>query len=433
MSRVFRLLISSLLVASFLLPLAPPQQAHAEDIRAEIGAVRSAGEFHYFKETGHGVSGDFYHFFNRWGGIDVFGYPITEPFVEDGRTVQYFQRHRMEAWPEHPEPWRVQLTLLGDALFGPFEQAVPPPFDTSLTYYKETGHTVGKMFESFFFDKGDIVLYGYPTGEPYLEGGHWMQRFQRGRLEYRPENPPAYQVEPGLLGVVYLERLGAERAKELMKPVDPSTVAGEWFTWGAWTDYTWHYLPSKLKNNAVAVAAIDGTVLVPGQSWNFIPVLQVPGYVPGLGYGPGNSFIWMGGGGVCASATAMYRAAYNAGLDIPVAEPHSLASYPPWGWDATVEEGGLDLRITNNTDTEIRFRANIDYENGTMTYWVEGRTPPDRTVVRRGPYEIGYLSYVVYRDITYTKHPPKTETRYVSYYGIPGAVPQWVMDSQAEW
>jgi hypothetical protein len=53
-------------------------------------------ERRYFPETGHTASFSFLQFFNEKGGLDNFGYPVTELILENGRFVQYFQRAMME-------------------------------------------------------------------------------------------------------------------------------------------------------------------------------------------------------------------------------------------------------------------------------------------------------------------------------------------------
>lgn len=78
----------------------------------------------YFPETGHFVSAGFLAYWKSHGGVEIFGYPITEEFTEqnpetpagDGssRTVQYFQRARFEFHPELAgTAGEVQLGLLG--------------------------------------------------------------------------------------------------------------------------------------------------------------------------------------------------------------------------------------------------------------------------------------------------------------------------------
>jgi LPXTG-site transpeptidase (sortase) family protein len=73
----------------------------------------------YFAETQHTLIAGFQRFWRNNGGLAVFGFPLSEEFKEvnpqDGRayTVQYFERARFEYHPELPEPYRVELGLLG--------------------------------------------------------------------------------------------------------------------------------------------------------------------------------------------------------------------------------------------------------------------------------------------------------------------------------
>lgn len=74
---------------------------------------------HFFTETGHNLANAFLTYWQRNGGLAVFGYPISEEFVEtneaDGQpyTVQYFERNRFEWHPELQPPYNIQLGLLG--------------------------------------------------------------------------------------------------------------------------------------------------------------------------------------------------------------------------------------------------------------------------------------------------------------------------------
>ena len=68
----------------------------------------------YFPETQHTLSGKFLDYWQQNGGLALFGYPISEPVVENGVTVQYFQRNRFELHPDQAgTPYEVQLGLLG--------------------------------------------------------------------------------------------------------------------------------------------------------------------------------------------------------------------------------------------------------------------------------------------------------------------------------
>ena len=72
----------------------------------------------YFPETGHNLRGRFADYWVMHGGLDQFGYPLSEEFterLEDGReyTVQYFERARFEHHPENPAPYDVLLGQFG--------------------------------------------------------------------------------------------------------------------------------------------------------------------------------------------------------------------------------------------------------------------------------------------------------------------------------
>lgn len=74
----------------------------------------------YFPETGRSLDGTFLTFWEKSGGLPVFGYPLTDARIEinpdDGReyTVQYFERQRFEYHPENEDtPYAVQLGRLG--------------------------------------------------------------------------------------------------------------------------------------------------------------------------------------------------------------------------------------------------------------------------------------------------------------------------------
>ncbi|GBD09379.1 hypothetical protein HRbin22_01630 [Candidatus Thermoflexus japonica] len=87
-------------------PLAPPDQAvQSLPIAEALGLgtppippqrIPLGRPFRrYIPETGHTVSGMFLAFWLRHGGAKVIGYPITEPFIENGRVVQIFQRMKV--------------------------------------------------------------------------------------------------------------------------------------------------------------------------------------------------------------------------------------------------------------------------------------------------------------------------------------------------
>ncbi len=196
-----------------LLPLPRPASAQTAELAR------------YFPETGHNVPGVFLAFFDRRGGLATFGYPITEEFVDPltGLLVQYFQNARMEWHPDNPEPYRVQLGLIGDLLGKgqpplPASQ-IPAPSNPNCQYFRETGHSVCYQFRQAFWARGGLTVFGYPIAEFDLENGRIVQYFQRARMEWHPERPGDLKVSPGPVGLAQFEAAGY--SSSLLSPAKP--------------------------------------------------------------------------------------------------------------------------------------------------------------------------------------------------------------------
>src|SRR6185312_15529488 len=160
----------------------------------------------YFPETDHLVGNGFLKYWETFGGLAAFGYPISEEMTENGMTVQYFQRARFEWHPgADPSHFDVLLGLLGNEVTvgrqneAPF-QRVSATSDANCTYFAATGHRLCFGFRAYWQSHGGLAILGYPISEEFQENGFTVQYFQRQRLEYHPQNSPAWQVEGGLLG-----------------------------------------------------------------------------------------------------------------------------------------------------------------------------------------------------------------------------------------
>lgn len=70
-----------------------------------------------FDASGFQVCYSFLDFFKEHGGVNQFGYPISNIEAHDERIVQYFERARFEWHPELPPGQRVTLTDLGARYF----------------------------------------------------------------------------------------------------------------------------------------------------------------------------------------------------------------------------------------------------------------------------------------------------------------------------
>jgi hypothetical protein len=94
---------------------------------------RAGGPCRYFNETGYNVCNtEFRRYWERNGGLERFGYPIT-PLIQEtieGRSyqVQYFERRRMEFHPENAAPYNVLLGLLGRDVFTAGQPGRPCPY-----------------------------------------------------------------------------------------------------------------------------------------------------------------------------------------------------------------------------------------------------------------------------------------------------------------
>jgi hypothetical protein len=169
----------------------------------------------YFDVTRHYVCGEFLEYYETRGGLEIFGYPITEAFNDPTRgqmLVQYFQSARMELHEQNPDPYRVLLGLLTDELgyhFPPANEAQIPPRNNDLHhYFSETGHVVSYAFLDFFRAKGGIDIFGYPRSEFMYEDGRIVQYFQRARMEWYPEATSGSQMRLTSLGETYVDRFG---------------------------------------------------------------------------------------------------------------------------------------------------------------------------------------------------------------------------------
>lgn len=160
----------------------------------------------YFPETGHFVCGDFLDYYHAQGGVEFFGYPLSEAFQDEtrGLYVQYFQRVRMEWHPYETPPHQVQLGQIVDELGLTFLPARPEEIPlvngTYTQYFPETQHVVKYDFLAFFKEKGGIDVFGYPRSESLSEKGHVVQYFQRACMEWHPG--AAYGPEVRLANLV---------------------------------------------------------------------------------------------------------------------------------------------------------------------------------------------------------------------------------------
>jgi vancomycin resistance protein YoaR len=165
------------------------------------------------------------------------------------------------------------------------------------------------------------------------------------------------------------------------------TLLGAWKTWFPISDHNFFganiWQPAKF---------IDGTVLAPGQTfewWSAIgPVTRARGFGLG-GFIAGDHTEPTGamGGGMCSSSTTLFNAALRAGLKINERSNHRYyINRYPLGLDATVSGGRQTMSFTNDMKNPILIRT-YRYRSGGkgwVRYEIWG-VPDGRTVSLGGP------------------------------------------------
>ncbi|MFF4297504.1 VanW family protein [Streptomyces vinaceus] len=119
--------------------------------------------------------------------------------------------------------------------------------------------------------------------------------------------------------------------------------------------------PYRTTNIGRAVELINGSVVMPGETWSFNKTVgertKENGFVDGIMINDGQ-FVKSPGGGVSAVATTMYNAMFFAGVHPLEHGAHSfyIERYPE-GREATVAWGTLDLRWKNDSGHAIYVKA----------------------------------------------------------------------------
>ncbi|WP_210576945.1 VanW family protein [Streptomyces sp. GESEQ-4] len=130
--------------------------------------------------------------------------------------------------------------------------------------------------------------------------------------------------------------------------------------------------PYRTKNIGRAVELINGSVVMPDETWSFNRTVgertEANGFVEGVMI-LDDQFTKAPGGGVSAVATTMFNAMFFAGVDPVEYGAHSfyIERYPE-GREATVAWGSLDLRFANDSGNAIYIQAESTDTSVTVTF-----------------------------------------------------------------
>lgn len=127
-------------------------------------------------------------------------------------------------------------------------------------------------------------------------------------------------------------------------------------------------------NIAVGAAAVNGTLIQPGEEFSLLKTLgeidAAAGYLPELVI-KGNRTIPEYGGGLCQIGTTTFRSALAAGTKITERRNHSyrVVYYEPAGTDATIYDPAPDFKFVNDYPTPLLFQTHIDGDELTFELW----------------------------------------------------------------
>jgi len=110
-------------------------------------------------------------------------------------------------------------------------------------------------------------------------------------------------------------------------------------------------------NLKLGAAALDGTVLMPGEVLSFNKTVGDRSAAAGYRYATGISagqLVDVLGGGICQVSSTIFGAAFFGGLEVVSARPHSRpSSYVDMGLDSTVVFDSIDMKVKNTFDFPV--------------------------------------------------------------------------------
>ena len=152
---------------------------------------------------------------------------------------------------------------------------------------------------------------------------------------------------------------------------------------------------NRSENLRIAASKIDGTVLLPGETFSYNQVVGERTVAEGYR----NAAIYAGGGvvdglagGICQISSTLYNAVLLANLEIVERHNHSFkTSYLPTGRDATVVWGTKDFQFTNTRTYPIKIVASVD--SGIASFEIYGIKEETEYTVKIIPVNTSTIPY----------------------------------------
>lgn len=134
------------------------------------------------------------------------------------------------------------------------------------------------------------------------------------------------------------------------------------------------YAPYRVTNIGQAAEYVNNKILMPGETFSMNDTIKERtvknGYTVGTIIGPGGVFEDALGGGVSAATTAVWTAAFFAGMERTDTRAHSLyiSRYQP-GLEATVAWGVFDMKFTNDSPNAVLIKTKMTNSSMKVTFW----------------------------------------------------------------
>lgn len=172
------------------------------------------------------------------------------------------------------------------------------------------------------------------------------------------------------------------------------------------SDYT-HSIPERIHNLTLAASKFNGVLIPKGKVFSFNKAIgdisSITGYKPAYIIKDGKTILG-DGGGVCQVSTTLFRTALHTGLPIIERHPHAYRvqyyeNDEKPGFDATVYSPSTDLKILNDTQTDILIQVENNPDTKILIFRFYGKN--DKRKVEISPvtvYDIQSPPPPIYQD-----------------------------------
>lgn len=167
-------------------------------------------------------------------------------------------------------------------------------------------------------------------------------------------------------------------------------------------DYSTRYVnnPNRTTNLILATNKINGTVLMPGETFSYNKVVGARTIAAGYRDAPiyvSGQVVDGVGGGICQVATTLYNSAVYSNLEIVQRTNHQFVpSYAPASRDATVVYGAIDFQFKNNRNYPIKIVGSVS--GGICNFKIFGLKQEDDYQVEISAYQTGSSATAIYSE-----------------------------------